>query len=193
MSGLLRRLTRGRPATADETGSPTPGSSEPAGAPAHAPTAPGPIPSAVVTFGDQPYALGWFEFLADGCQVFSQSVSSLQYVLSDSEREIHKAVLSEGPQVLGDAVERQVSTLADERRRISAHDALDSLDDSGADDADIELLASDERSTLAELGVWSGSVVVGGLPIPPPRLPAPPAAAVPTARERGSLRLRHST
>jgi hypothetical protein len=37
MSGLLRRLTRRRPATADETGSPTPGPSEPAGAPTDAP------------------------------------------------------------------------------------------------------------------------------------------------------------
>src|SRR5689334_14113150 len=34
MSGLLRRLTRRRPATADETVVPTPASSEPAGAPA---------------------------------------------------------------------------------------------------------------------------------------------------------------
>jgi hypothetical protein len=47
MSGLLRRLTRRRPATADETGSPVPESSEPAGAPAETPAEPG---------GDQPVA-----------------------------------------------------------------------------------------------------------------------------------------
>ena len=41
MSGLLRRFTRRRPATADETGSPTPESSEPAGAPAETPAEPG--------------------------------------------------------------------------------------------------------------------------------------------------------
>jgi hypothetical protein len=41
MSGLLRRLTRRRPATADETGSPTPASSEPAGASALGPTGTG--------------------------------------------------------------------------------------------------------------------------------------------------------
>jgi hypothetical protein len=40
MSGLLRRLTRRRPATADETGTPAPESSEPAGAPAHTPAEP---------------------------------------------------------------------------------------------------------------------------------------------------------
>ncbi len=45
MSGLLRRLTRRRPATADETGTPAPASSEPAGAPAETPAEPG---------GDQP-------------------------------------------------------------------------------------------------------------------------------------------
>jgi hypothetical protein len=41
MSGLLRRLTRRRPATADETGSPAPESSEPAGATADTPAEPG--------------------------------------------------------------------------------------------------------------------------------------------------------
>src|SRR4051794_34118734 len=45
MSGLLRRLTRRRPATAEETGPAGPESSEPAGAPAETPLEPG---------GDQP-------------------------------------------------------------------------------------------------------------------------------------------
>src|SRR5262245_23223661 len=47
MSGLLRRLTRRRPATADETGTPAPESSEPAGATADTPAEAG---------GDQPVA-----------------------------------------------------------------------------------------------------------------------------------------
>jgi hypothetical protein len=53
MSGLLRRLTRRRPATADETGSATTGSSEPAGASADTPAEAGggqPVPGP----GDQP-------------------------------------------------------------------------------------------------------------------------------------------
>lgn len=48
MSGLLRRLTRRRPATADETGSPAPASSEPVGASAETPAEPGggnPVPA----------------------------------------------------------------------------------------------------------------------------------------------------
>ncbi len=48
MSGLLRRLTRRRPATADETGPTGPASSEPAGAPAETPLEPGgdrPVPA----------------------------------------------------------------------------------------------------------------------------------------------------
>ena len=45
MSGLLRRLTRRRPATADENVSPTAASSEPATAPAETPAEPGGQPS----------------------------------------------------------------------------------------------------------------------------------------------------
>ncbi len=48
MSGLLRRLTRRRPATADENVSPTAASSEPAAAPAETPAEPGgqpPVPA----------------------------------------------------------------------------------------------------------------------------------------------------
>ena len=124
----------------------------------HAAPTMGPVPSAVVTFGDQPYAIGWFEFLADGCQVFSQSVSSLQYVLSDTERAIHTAVLSEGAHVLVDAIAGQASALTSERTRIAAHDALDSLDHAGgtgADDSDARLLASDRQSILTDsLVTW---------------------------------------
>jgi zinc-ribbon domain len=52
MSGLLRRLTRRRPATADETRSPAPESSEPAGAPAETPAEAGgdrPVPGEEAT------------------------------------------------------------------------------------------------------------------------------------------------
>jgi ATP-dependent helicase HepA len=124
----------------------------------HAASTLGPIPSAVVTFGTQQYASAWFEFLADGCNVFSESVSSLQYVLSDTERGVHTAALAEGPYVLSDAIEQQAATLASERTRIVAHDALDSLDattGSGHNDADADLLASDGSSLLTDsLVTW---------------------------------------
>ncbi len=119
----------------------------------HAPPNLGPIPSAIVTFGDQVYANGWFEFLADGCGVFSRSVSSLQYVLSDTERSVQTAALSNGAHVFADAIDTQISTLAVEQTRIVAHDALDSIDRSsapGAQDSDNVLLASDRRSTLTD-------------------------------------------
>jgi zinc-ribbon domain len=62
MSGLLRRLTRRRPATADENVSPTAASSEPAAAPAETPAEPGgqpPVPTeqptvALPATSDQP-------------------------------------------------------------------------------------------------------------------------------------------
>ena len=62
MSGLLRRLTRRHPATADETGTATPESSETAGASADTPAEPGgesPVPateSGASAAGDQPGA-----------------------------------------------------------------------------------------------------------------------------------------
>ncbi len=117
----------------------------------HADAASGPIPSMVVAYGDQAYALGWLEFLADGCGVFVRSVSSLQYVLKDTERAIQHAVMSDGPDVLGAAVAAQAETLATELTRIVAHDALDSVErpaSFGHATADDQLLASDERPTL---------------------------------------------
>lgn len=128
----------------------------------HAPRDLGPIPSAVVTFGDQPYAIGWFEFLADGCEVFSRSVSSLQYVLSDTERSVQAATLRGGAPVFVDAIDSQASTLAAEQTRIVAHDALDSIDRSSAPDADSSddaLLTSDRSSTLTDsLVAWLDGV-----------------------------------
>lgn len=123
----------------------------------------GEIPSAVVVFGDQPYALGWFEFLADGCGVFNNSVSSLQYVLSDTERHVQAGVLHGGPSVLPDAVDEQVALLAQERTRIIAHDALDAIDESdGTDEADTALLDSDrDRQLTAATVTWLEGVGAG--------------------------------
>lgn len=93
----------------------------------HAPTPMGPIASTVVAFGDEPYATGWLEFAADGCDAFTRSLSSLQYVLADTERTVQAGVLRDGPDALGDAVEGQKERLRAERVRIVAHDALDQV------------------------------------------------------------------
>ena len=117
----------------------------------HAHDLPVPIPSTVVVYGEQPYALGWFEFLADGCEVFTRSVSSLQYVLSDTERSIQQQVLRYGHEVLATAVPTQAATLATEQTRIVAHDALDAVEgasSAGSPTVDDELLASDRRPNL---------------------------------------------
>jgi ATP-dependent helicase HepA len=113
---------------------------------------PVPIPSTVVMYGDQPYALGWFEFLADGCDVFTRSVSSLQYILSDTERSTQQQVLRDGYEVLARAVPVQAATLSTEQTRIVAHDALDAVDSvssAGSTSADDDLLASDQGSSLS--------------------------------------------
>jgi ATP-dependent helicase HepA len=118
----------------------------------------GPIPSIVVAYGDQPYARGWFEFLADGCGVFDRSVSSLQYILADTERAIQDRVLSDGFGALSAAVVEQAETLKIKQTKISAHDALDAIDiadnELGAT-ADKELLISDEGTALTRaLVTW---------------------------------------
>lgn len=124
----------------------------------HARDLPGPIPSTVVVYGDQPYALGWFEFLADGCDVFTRSVSSLQYVLSDTERSIQQQVLRDGHEVLATGVPTQAATLATEQTKIVAHDALDAVEgvlSAGAPTAADDLLATDGRPNLtAALVSW---------------------------------------
>lgn len=117
----------------------------------HADAAAGSIPSMVVAYGDQAYALGWLEFLADGCGVFTRSVSSLQYVLSDTERAVQHEVMSGGYEVLGTAVAAQMDTLATEQTRIIAHDALDAVESQAPfahETVDDLLLASDKRPTL---------------------------------------------
>lgn len=119
----------------------------------HAPTGAGAVPSSVVALGDLSYSLGWFEFVADGCRVFSESVSSLQYVLGDTERAIQSQTLQSGPEALIDAVDSQAETLAQERTRIVAHDALDAIDlDDEADvgQADEALLANDRDHVLGD-------------------------------------------
>lgn len=107
----------------------------------------GPIQSSVVIYGDQQYALNWFEFVADGSRVFDESVSSLQYVLADTESNIQHRLLAEGPDTLIDSLPAQSQALATEATRIAAHDSLDSVE-SGYDKANSDLIASDSDQTL---------------------------------------------
>nr|WP_304438705.1 protein DpdE [Mycobacterium sp. Root135] len=126
----------------------------------HAPTPMGPIESTVVAFGDEPYANGWLEFAADGCDAFTRSLSSLQYVLADTERTVQAGALREGPDALGDAVQEQKATLRAEKTRIVAHDALDQLEVSDAVDdegetVDDRLIKSDQNPALTRrLTTW---------------------------------------
>lgn len=126
----------------------------------HAPTPMGPIASTVVAFGDEPYANGWLEFAADGCDAFTRSLSSLQYVLADTERTVQAGAMREGPDALGEAVHEQKERLRAERVRIIAHDALDQVDVSTAVDdegqsVDERLIKSDQNPALTRgLTTW---------------------------------------
>lgn len=119
----------------------------------HTATRMGPIESKVVVLGDEPYAMGWLEFVADGCDAFSRSLSTLQYVLSDTESEAQANALRFGPDALGDAAIEQVDRLAVERVRIIAHDALDEVEENafgvGEESADLRLIKSDQNPALS--------------------------------------------
>ena len=86
-----------------------------------------PVESMVFVFGEQTYASGWFLFAADSCGVFDQSVSSLQYVLSDLESEVLGQILTGGVAMLDSAIESRREKLEVEAQRIAAHDSLDSV------------------------------------------------------------------
>ncbi|WP_082956025.1 protein DpdE [Mycobacterium sp. E3339] len=124
----------------------------------HAPPGVGAIDSKVVIFGDEPYAMNWLEFVSDGCEAFTRSLSSLQYVLGDTERAVLANVLREGPEALGGAADEQPDKLAEELVRIVAHDALDEIDERGCDQtlsADRHLIKSDRDPALTRaLVTW---------------------------------------
>ena len=86
-----------------------------------------PVESIVLMYGDQPFALGWFSFVADACGVFDRSVSSLQYALADVEEVIQSRALLEGASVLDGEIESHHSVLSEEALRIAAHDSLDAV------------------------------------------------------------------
>ena len=119
----------------------------------------GPIESKVVLFGYQPYAEGWLEFVSDGCDAFTRSLSSLQYVLADTEVGVQDAVLREGAAALGDAIAAQKEKLAVEQTRIIAHDALDEVEEQvstlGQRSVDDWLIKSDQNPALTRnLATW---------------------------------------
>lgn len=119
----------------------------------------GPIESKVVAWGDEPYAMGWLEFVSDGCDAFARSLSALQYVLSDTERETQESVLREGPEALSNSAIDQVERLAAEHIRIVAHDALDQIEEDASEieseSLDERLLRSDENPSLTKnLMTW---------------------------------------
>ena len=120
----------------------------------------GPIPSAVVHYGEQSYARNWFAFLADGCRVFEETVSSLQYVLADTEFDVLRRVLTGGAGVLEGAVDEQAENLASELENIRAHDALDSFDSHHDASNDALLVCDSDPSFTEALTDWFDGVDV---------------------------------
>lgn len=84
-----------------------------------------PVESMVVMYGEQPLARNWLAHLRDVCEVFDHSVSSLQYALADEEASMLQRVMNDGADALVADVAQRKQALAEESRRIVAHDSLD--------------------------------------------------------------------
>jgi ATP-dependent helicase HepA len=89
-----------------------------------------PIKSIVIVHGYEPFAGAWFEFLADGANVFNRSISTLQYVISDSELATIEMLVTAGPAAVSASLDDIASDLQREAQTIEAHDELDSVDHS---------------------------------------------------------------
>lgn len=113
-----------------------------------------PVESAVVMYGEQPLARNWLAYLHEACGVFDASVSSLQYTLADMEAAMLRRVVRDGADALADDLTRQQEELAEEARRIVAHDSLDAVG-SQHDDLNKRVRAADTDHTMASaLKTW---------------------------------------
>ena len=113
-----------------------------------------PVESAVVMYGEQPLARNWLAYLREACGVFDASVSSLQYALADIEAAMLRRVLRDGAGALTADLPGQKEELAEEARRIVAHDSLDSVG-SQHDDLNKRVRYADTDRTLASaLKTW---------------------------------------
>lgn len=170
----------------------------------HAPSVPRPIPSMVITYGQQSYAQSWLELLSDGADVFGRSVSSLQYVLADLEARVVGEVLRRGYEAIEAATDAYAESLKQELTKIKAHDALDSVQSADVEHSisSARLIAQDRDPTMTKAFItWLegvGARVIGTkagvITVPPRRLQVPlglelalaPAMGKPLALNRGA-------
>lgn len=113
-----------------------------------------PVESAVVMYGEQPLARNWLAYLREVCGVFDTSVSSLQYTLADIETAMLRRALCDGADALVADATPLKEELAEEARRIVAHDSLDSVGNQH-DDLNKRVRAADADRTMASaLRTW---------------------------------------
>lgn len=113
-----------------------------------------PVESAVVMYGEQPMARNWLAYLHEACGVFDASVSSLQYALADMEAAMLRRVLREGADALAADLPGRKEELAEEARRIAAHDSLDSVGNQHDDLNKRVRFADTDRTMASALKTW---------------------------------------
>jgi ATP-dependent helicase HepA len=88
------------------------------------------IESYVIVCDADPVESEWYRCLANGFEVFSRSIASLQYLVGEAMRELHAALIergAEGFDFLTEALGGPTGRIHAEFKRISAQDALDAL------------------------------------------------------------------
>jgi ATP-dependent helicase HepA len=88
------------------------------------------IDSYVIVCDADPIESEWYRCLANGFEVFSRSIASLQYLVGEAMRELHAALSqrgAEGFDFLTEALGGPAGRINAEFKRIAAQDALDAL------------------------------------------------------------------
>ncbi len=112
-----------------------------------------PIESTVVSYGYSPFISTWTEILADDFKVFDNSISHLQYAISDIEKEMFTSVVSVGHDAMYAYQAKIAGLINTEVANINAQDSLDSLNELEISESmklDMQLIESDRGRSLAE-------------------------------------------
>jgi ATP-dependent helicase HepA len=88
------------------------------------------VPSFVLVDENAPLQMSWFRILDEGLEVFSRSISSLQYLVEGEVSALSKTLINEGVEgldTLRDRLAGQLGEVSRELRLIDQQDALDQL------------------------------------------------------------------
>ena len=118
-----------------------------------------PIPSFALCCSEDPYAVGWFDYLDEGLKLFDRSVASLQYLIEQEMESLARDVFLHGVEALHELTARSRGSnglVERELRRIDDQDALDALTlpEQETDFEKLSEIDSDWREITESLQKW---------------------------------------